>query len=268
MEETARKFVAPYLPWKTVFNFLERLEESGTPDRIDRTYLDNLSGQDQSYLLGALKLFGLIDDTGRLQPLMEELRNKATRPAAFRALLQTYYADAVALPDNATQGQLEEIFRDKYNVHGATLRKSLTFYLRAAQYAGIPVSKNFKSAGPAAGETTARPRRTTRRVTRRDPATASAQEAVPQPPVKNDPGEGSIPVHAMLRGAILWLSENGPLWTEAQADTWIESFSNLVRLVYPTSHPAPAPQRQGSRARPAAPATREEPSPDEEGTVG
>lgn len=268
MEETPRRFVAPYLPWKTVFNLLERLEESGTPDRIDRTYLDKLSGQDQSYLLGALKLFGLIDDTGRIQPPMEELRNKATRPAGVRRLLETYYADAVALPDNATQGQLEEIFRDKYNVHGATLRKSLTFYLRAAQYAGVPVSKNFKSAGPVAGETTARPRRTTRRVTRRDPANASGQEAVPQPPVKIDPGEGSIPVHAMLRGAILWLSENGPLWGEAQADTWIESFSNLVRLVYPTKHPAPALQRQGSRARPAAPSTPEEPSAGDQGVVG
>lgn len=238
----SKGFTAPYLAWKTLFNLLVRLEEQGVPDQIDRTFLSNLSGTEQSYLMSAMRQFGLIGEKGKvLEPLKELTTGTDARQAGVRRLLEQYYPTAVSLPANATQGQLDEVFRG-YNVTGERLRKAETFYLRAAQFAGLQLSPNFKSPAPTGGEGVRTPRRSPAaraRGARRAGQRAADSAEVPPPPSSPAPSATQVNVHPMLVGAIQWLAENGPKWTAEQAEAWITSFTGGVRLVYPGRRVSP-----------------------------
>ena len=136
----------PYIPWKTFFSVLLQMEEEGLPARIDRSYLHNRSGNDQSYLISTLKSFGLIDEQGEVRPELTRLvHEKDSRPGQIGALLRANYTEAVELAQNATQLQLDEVFRESYGLTGDTMRKAERFFLHAAEYAGIQLSPHFKT---------------------------------------------------------------------------------------------------------------------------
>jgi hypothetical protein len=142
VESTPKKF-RPYIPWRTFFNLLTQMEERGLPARIDRSYLQGKSGADQSYIISTLKSFGLITQEGAVEPSLRTLvQAKDERPASVANLLRANYAEAFALADNATQQQLDEVFR-AYGLNGATLRKAETFLLHGAAYAGLKLSPHF-----------------------------------------------------------------------------------------------------------------------------
>jgi hypothetical protein len=240
MEDKARGWKPSYMPWKTFFGFFERVEEKGLPDRVDRSYLSNMSGIDQSYLIMALKGFGLMDEDGRPTEALTPLISKETRPAAIRKLLETFYPQAVALPPNATQAQLDETFRP-YGLGADPVRKAQTFYLRAADYSGISLSQNFKNPAAAPGGSagrTSRPRSPKKKAGNSASGT-SATPVVNSPPAVSRDGVLTN-VHEMLSGSIRWLAEHGPTWTEPQAEAWLGAFTAQVRLVYPTTRPRTA----------------------------
>jgi hypothetical protein len=143
----AGSFTAPYVSFKTLLNLLDKLDEDGAPQRIDRTYLSNLPGSTQSMLLTALDTFGLIDGSKRPTDHMKALvaADAEQRATLIGELVRAHYGPALDLGDNATQGQLEEVFTDNFNVSGSTRRKSIAFFLAATKYAGITVSKHFKT---------------------------------------------------------------------------------------------------------------------------
>ena len=144
---TGSGFKAPYTPFKTLINFVGRLEEKGMPPKIDRSYLTWLSGLGQSQLLAALRAFGLIDDTGHVTDRLKALASSAdNRPGLIADLLREYYPGAVALGKiNATQAQLEDEFKKQYSLSGSTLRKAVAFYLNACEYAGVQKSPNWRT---------------------------------------------------------------------------------------------------------------------------
>jgi hypothetical protein len=149
--EAEKKF-HPYLPWKTFFNLLLQMEERGLPARIDRSYLQGRSGADQSYLISTLKSFRLIGQEGEVEDSLRELvQDKENRPERIAALLRENYPEVMALAANATQQQLDEVFR-AYGLSSNTLRKAETFLLHGAAYAGMKLSPHFttpRSAPPA-----------------------------------------------------------------------------------------------------------------------
>lgn len=159
----------PYIPFATFTALLDRLKESGVPNRIDRTYLSYTSGATQTYLLNTLRGFDLVDETDRPTPALEALAgNESERPARIAEIVRKYYADALALGTGATPGELAEIFRDKYDLQGDTARKGITFFLNAANLGGVEVSPHYKIPRGTSGAT--RTRKTpSRRRTRRDP---------------------------------------------------------------------------------------------------
>lgn len=140
-------FTAPYVSFKTLTNLLEKMGEDGAPQRIDRTYLANLPGSTQSMLLSALDTFGLIDaskqPTDRMKALIAADADELS--AKIAELVRAFYGPALNLGDNATQGQLEEVFTEQFNVSGSTRRKAIAFFLAGAKFGGIPVSKHFKT---------------------------------------------------------------------------------------------------------------------------
>jgi hypothetical protein len=149
----------PYISFKTLTNLLERLQQTHLPRRIDRSYLDGMSGGYQTQVIAALRWLDLIGEKGEVTPVLAQLATSPeSRPQIIAELLRARYLSVFALSDaNATQGQLEEAFRD-FGVSGSTLRRAVAFFLHAARYAEIPVSPHFKtpSAPPATGKPSVR----------------------------------------------------------------------------------------------------------------
>lgn len=242
MAEKRESFTPPYLSWRTFFNFLDRLAEKGAPDRIDRTFLSNMSGADQSYLLKALQGFGLMAADGRKTQALDTLVHHESRKAAVQTLLETHYPTMIALPANATQGQLDEAFKP-YGLGVETVRKCQTFYLRAAQYAGISLSSNFKAPATGPGESAPRAPRRPRSPKRKGSSGSGEDQSTPPPPPPpaEDTTYPKLQIHPMLHGPLVWLSQNGPKWSQEQSEAWLASFTTQVLLVYPPKRPAMAP---------------------------
>lgn len=139
-------FIPPYISFSTLTGLFERMENEPPPPRIDRTYLDNMSGGYQTAVITALKSFDLIGETGEVTPtLIELVKNPDERQKMIAAILRDKYSEQIELGEkNATQGQLEEVFK-RYGFTGETLRKAIAFFLHACNYAQIPLSPHFRA---------------------------------------------------------------------------------------------------------------------------
>lgn len=153
----------PYIPFKTLTNFLDR--GKGTlPPKIDPTYLEKMSGSDRASFLASLKWLGLLNNDNTVTAKLVELVDQPEgRKDAIAELVNTHYKWLENLnTTNATMGHLNEAFAER-KLSGATLRKAVRFYLHAATFAGISLSKNFKVRGVRAGAVTRGTARKTRR---------------------------------------------------------------------------------------------------------
>ncbi len=185
-QDTKAKEVRPYVPWRTFFNLLERMREEEPPPRIDRTYIRNLDGTAQAQLIAALRWMDGISENGTILSPLRALIGDG-RKEALAALVRAKYPEAVALAEqNATQGQLDEAFR-AYGLNGDTLRRAQSFFLNAAEYGGIPLSRHFKkprSAATAGTKATgdAAPARKRAAAPARKPAARGAKPLIPVVP--------------------------------------------------------------------------------------
>lgn len=141
------KWVPPYASFRTILHLLDRIkEDDGAPPRIDRSYLKGSEGG-KTQVLATLKALGLIDGNGNVSPNLTNLVPVEARKGGFLQLLRLYYAEPNRLGTvNATQKQLEEAF-DTWGLNGDTRRKAIAFYLHAAKFCGLPLSKYFKASG-------------------------------------------------------------------------------------------------------------------------
>lgn len=132
----------PYVSFRTLLNLFDKMAGAGTPPRIDRSYLGGSEGS-KTQVLSALRYFGLIDANGSVKETLTALVNEPDeRPERIKAILHQYYPEAIALgKQNATQAQLEETFA---GLSGSTRRKAVAFFLKAAEYAKVNLSPNFK----------------------------------------------------------------------------------------------------------------------------
>jgi len=142
-----KRAAPPYFPWPALPALVQRMATHGPPTRIDKSYLDNQSGGMQTAILSGLRWLGLIHDDGRLTDTFIQLTeaDEAGRKEAITNLLRARYGPIIELGSrNATQLELEEAFRTEFDAQGETRRKGVSFYLKAAAYAGVPVSRNWK----------------------------------------------------------------------------------------------------------------------------
>jgi hypothetical protein len=168
----------PYIAFRTLQNLIERMANEGIPGRIDSTYLDNLAGGYQAQVFSALRSLGLMgEDRKPLGPLTALVTQKDRREELMGELVNRVYPYAVVLGEDATHGQLEEAFRDNAPNLGTHAReKAITFYMHAAKYAKLPLSKHFKGIS-----TSSSPKAPRRRVAR----TRENQLPLPTPPAGN-----------------------------------------------------------------------------------
>jgi hypothetical protein len=140
------EFVPPYISFAQLENVLERMRNEGVPARIDRSYLGSWSGSVQGQFLKATTSLGLRDEHGRpTEQLKKLVADPDGRPALIGEIIKEKYPAAIALGQDATQQQLEEVFRDYPGISGGTIRKAITFFLHATKFAGIPTSPFFKA---------------------------------------------------------------------------------------------------------------------------
>src|SRR2546427_45432 len=120
------KWGPPYCSFRTLLNLIQNMEQDqGLPPQIDRSFLTGSEGS-KTQLISSLKSLGLIQQDGRVTPVLTELVNKPeTRKQNFRALLEQYYVEPTRLGKaNATQNQLVQAF-DQYQATGDTRRKAI-----------------------------------------------------------------------------------------------------------------------------------------------
>ncbi len=137
--------VVPYVPFKTFLTALDALE-AGLPNQLDRSVWPSYSGAIQGQLLGAFRFLGLMDESNCPTPALADLVSKrGARRELLRGLIERHYRTLVALDLTRTSPrQLDEALR-QYGLSGATHKKALSFFLQAAQFAGMPLSVLLKA---------------------------------------------------------------------------------------------------------------------------
>lgn len=179
-------FVPPYISYKTVMGLVERMEREEPPARIDKSYLDNLSGGYRTQVLAGLNALGLVAEDGTLSERLKVMvaGGEADRKRIVGDIVREHYGPVVDLPRNATQQQMVAAFEEMSpTVTGDTRRKAIAFFLNACQYAGITVSPHWKTPRvPPSGKGS--------RARRRADSDAAAQVEgadVPPPPPPSQP---------------------------------------------------------------------------------
>jgi Family of unknown function (DUF5343) len=213
----AEKWTPPYVSWATLNNTIERMvKEQSYPEQVDRSYLSNLPGGAQSELITAMKSLGLTDENTRPTVVLKQLVNQPdVRPAIFREILDEHFQGPLSLSKHATQLQLEEEFR-KYGVQGSTLRKAVRFFLAAAKYAEIELSKNFRP--PRAERTARKPR---------SPGNAETPHQPVEPP--HAPHRN---LHPFIQGLFEELPDAGEVFPPDKQETWLEMARMTFKMLY------------------------------------
>jgi hypothetical protein len=134
----------PYTSYRTFKTFIEDLREHGVPSRIDRSVLTRFSGVVGTQLMHALRFLGLIEDQGRPTQHLKELVNAhgaAHWPEKFSELLRQVYAPLFSIDlETATPSHFNETFRKAFPAADAVVQKCVTFFLYAANDAGVKIS--------------------------------------------------------------------------------------------------------------------------------
>jgi hypothetical protein len=218
--EQDRKFVPPYIAFLTFLHLLERMETEGLPLQVDRTFLRG-SNTSNTQLMNALKSLGLIGDDGKVTESMRQLVESPTeRKQLVGRLLTTYYPEAVQLgTGNTTHGQLEKAFGDAYGVTGSTLRKAVSFFLQAADYAQIQRSRYWRK--PNQRTAIARKPRTPQRQNSSAPTTSSSS-------AEQSHTSHEVGLHPSLSAMVGDLKKYKDGWTADERNMWVMTFEQIL----------------------------------------
>lgn len=134
----------PYTSYRTFTTFIQDLREHGVPSRIDRSVLTRFSGVVGTQLMHALRFLGLIEDDGRPTQRLKALVNAHVAgrwPETLLELLRQEYAPMFAIDlETATPSHFNEAFRKAFPAADAVVQKCVTFFLYAANDAGVKIS--------------------------------------------------------------------------------------------------------------------------------
>jgi hypothetical protein len=232
-DNDAKAKAPPYISFRTFLNFLDRVHESGIPSRIDRSYWSRfLNGTVGPQLMVTLRALGLIDKDGVVpqNPLLPALADPLSRKQILGQVLGPVYDSLYKkVPiKTATYGQLEEGFREAYNLKSDTARKGVTFFLAAMEFLGVPVSPFIKEARKSGGR-----RPGAGRKKRETAAAAATIAATTTTTIAADAAAASFGhLHKSIVGFIEDLPPATTSWSEADIDAWITSFGIILKHVY------------------------------------
>jgi Family of unknown function (DUF5343) len=134
----------PYTSYRTFKTFIQDLREQGVPSRIDRSVLTRFSGVVGTQLMHALRFLGLIAEQGRPTQRLTELVNAfgaGNWSETLLELLRQEYSAMFAIDlETATPSHFNEAFRKAFPAADAVVQKCVTFFLYAANDAGVKIS--------------------------------------------------------------------------------------------------------------------------------
>jgi Family of unknown function (DUF5343) len=144
LERTRSSGTPPYTSYRTFKTFIEDLHERGVPSRVDRSVLTRFSGVVGTQLMHALRFLGLIEDDGRPTERLKGLvkaHGTANWSEKLLELLRHEYAPMFAIDlETATPSHFSEAFRKAFPAADAVVQKCVTFFLYAANDAGVKIS--------------------------------------------------------------------------------------------------------------------------------
>ncbi len=138
---------APYISFKSFVSLLDELHDKGMPKRVDRPFLEKLPGAKIApQLVAALRWLELIKgfDSKPTNDFQEIVRSD-TRKSALARVLRQQYSDVFEIVDLAdcTPEKLDEALQLAFPGEVGTRRRSASFFIQAALFAGIPVDKHL-----------------------------------------------------------------------------------------------------------------------------
>jgi hypothetical protein len=148
-DETVNR--VPAIAFKGVEDLWDRMAHEGIPDKFDRKYLADKAEGTQFGYRQSFRDMGLTTSDDRPTQLLRDLvnANTADRRELFAKILLDRWADLAVLPSK------DEFFRmlgDRYGLTSeAQQRKTLTFFVHAAGYAGLEISPDLRPARPGTG---------------------------------------------------------------------------------------------------------------------
>ncbi len=140
-----KKLPPPYVSFRTFWNFLEGLQHA-MPARIDRSYWGSrLSGTNGGQMVAALRFLDLTDNNGFPTLKLRQLAGSrgSERAEIIRRIVREAYgflAQDAPDPQTATYAQLDEAFRDNFQLAGEVVRKCIKFYISLATAGDIKLS--------------------------------------------------------------------------------------------------------------------------------
>jgi Family of unknown function (DUF5343) len=190
----------PYTSYRTFKTFIEDLHQHGVPSRIDRSVLTRFSGVVGTQLMHALRFLGLIEDDGRPTQRLKELMTAhatARWPETLLKLLQEEYAPIFAIDlETATPSHFSGAFRKAFPAADAVVQKCVTFFLYAANDAGVKISGRVLKGRKPRSLTT--PRRKATRPPFAHPPAREIEAAALRPQPTSSPIEGKKPSEVLL----------------------------------------------------------------------
>ena len=215
----------PYVAFRTFRTFLESLAVS-MPDRIDRSVFDSkFSGTATSQINSALRSLKLIEDEGRPSESLRRLAQTQgeEHQTVLAGILEGYYTPVFRLDlERATKAQFREAMRE-FGCTDSMLIKCETFFIHAAQHAGIMLSpyltSNRKSGGSARGGSRSS------RNTVRQPVTENANEVEVAAVVES--GSVVLTMRELALKVLEKYPDFDPTWSQETQASWMAGMNKL-----------------------------------------
>jgi len=218
----------PYVSWKTFRSFVQDLHEHGVPSRIDRSVLTRYSGVVGTQSMTALRFFGFIDDQGHPTTQFRALvaaHGSSDWPKELGEIVRATYAPMFQIDlETATPSHFTETFRKAFPGSDAVLQKSATFFLYAAQEAGVPVSTRvLKGRKPRSSNGQRRPRAS-------KPESASKSAEAGGADARQSPSRDRGDLDAFRKDLLNKFPLFDPSWPDNIKAEWFKGFEQFMAM--------------------------------------
>lgn len=139
------------IAFKGELDLIDRMAREGVPPKVDRKYLADKAEGTQFQYRQALRRQGLTTSDDTPTSLLRDLvnANEADRRELFAKIMLDRWADLAGLP---SKDDFFRVLEDRYNLTSkAQQRKTLTFFVHAADYARLDLSPGLLPARPGTG---------------------------------------------------------------------------------------------------------------------
>jgi hypothetical protein len=142
----------PYIPFKTLQGFVQKLKDTAVPPRIDSSLLRSYSGSMARQLVASLRYLKLVDEANNSTEKLRDLVKAYSTPEwpqMIGRVITEGYLDVIGDldTDNASFGSLADKFKAR-GAEGQALQKCIAFYIGGLKAANISFSPHFTEKKP------------------------------------------------------------------------------------------------------------------------